>query len=209
MWNAVDRKTARAALAIPSEARVAVWHGRVDIYRKGLDILTEAWRQLCQVRPGQDLRLLMVGTGDDAHRLRKRISAMHLEGVIWIDEYTLDRAALQIYLSAADVYIFPSRHEGFPVAPLEAMACGLPVVAADAPGIPDILDDPENSGGLVVPREDVAALTSAIARILDDRLWGQTLGRRARRRLENHFSLEVVGKQLRNFLCRFSHQSLK
>jgi glycosyltransferase involved in cell wall biosynthesis len=55
------------------------------------------------------------------------------------------------YLSVADVYVFPSRHEGFPVAPLEAMACGLPIVAAYAPGICDILSEGEESGGLVVP----------------------------------------------------------
>lgn len=201
VWNAVDRKNARVALGVPPQALVVVWHGRVDIYRKGLDILTRVWRQLRRIREGQDLRLLMVGTGIDADRLRERISAMNLKGVMWINEYVLDRNIMKTYLSAADVYILSSRHEGFPVAPLEAMACGLPVVATDVPGIRDILEGAEQSGGLIVPREDVTALASAIARILDDVPWGRTLGKRARRRVENCFSLEEVGKQLRNFLC--------
>jgi len=201
VWNAVDRKKARVALGVPPQALVVVWHGRVDIYRKGLDILTRVWRQLCRIREGQDLRLLMVGTGIDADRLRERMSAMHLKGVMWINEYVLDRNIMKTYLSTADVYILSSRHEGFPVAPLEAMACGLPVVATDVPGIPDILEGAEHSGGLIVPREDVTALTSAISRILDDEPWGRRLGKRARRRVENCFSLEEVGRQLRNFLC--------
>ena len=80
------------------------------------------------------------------------------------------------------------------------MACELPVVAADAPGVPDILEEGEISGGLVVPREDAEALASALGRVLDDISWGRELGNRARRRIEAHFSPDVIGKQLRDFM---------
>jgi starch synthase len=117
-----------------------------------------------------------------------------------VDEYVRDRTAIQRYLSAADVYTLPSRHEGFPVAPIEAMASGLPVVAADAPGVPDILEGGEASGGIVVPRGDATALAEALGRLLDDEAWGHELGKRARYRVENYFSLEAIGKQLREFM---------
>jgi glycosyltransferase involved in cell wall biosynthesis len=199
-WHPMDRDQARAALRMPTDARVVVWHGRVDLAQKGLDILVEAWERVCRERAERDLRLLLVGTGPDADELHRRIAAARLPGVLWVDEFVHDRAALRRYLAAADIYALPSRAEGFPVAPIEAMACGLPVVAADAEGVADILEDGEASGGLLVPCRDPAALAQALGRVLDDEAWGRELAQRARRRAEACFSLEAVGEQLRAFL---------
>ena len=199
-WHAMDRSEARAELDIPLNAQVVVNHGRIDIHRKGLDILLDAWQQVLSERPERDLRLLLVGTGSDADKLHQRLAQMDLPGVMWRDEYVRDRTLIQRYLSAADVYTLPSRHEGFPVAPIEAMSCSLPVVATDAPGVPEILEGGEASGGLVVPRGDATALASALGRILDNETWMRELGQRARCRAELCFSLEAIGKQLRDFL---------
>ena len=201
-WRAMDRTEARAALGIPLDSQVVVYHGRIEISRKGLDILMDAWKQVCADRPGRDLRLLLVGTGSDADKLRDLIATMQLQGILWVDEFVHDRTAIQRFLSAADVYTLPSRHEGFPVAPIEAMACGLPVVAADAPGVPDIFEGGEASGGIVVPRGDATALALALGRVLDNEAWGRELGKRARCRAEECFSLEAIGKQLRTFLLK-------
>lgn len=200
MWQAMERSEARATLGIPIDAQVVVCHGRIDLHRKGLDVLVDAWEQVCRDRPKRNLRLLLVGTGSDADELRRLIAAKQLPGVLWVNEYVLDRTAIRRYLSAADVYTLASRHEGFPVAPLEAMACGLPVVAADAPGIPDIIEHGEASGGLVVPRGDAKELALALGRALDDEVWMRETGKRARCRVEDCFSLEAVGKQLGGFL---------
>lgn len=199
-WRAFDRSEARAVLGIPIDARVVVYHGRIDLERKGLDVLVDAWHRLCCERPSKDLRLLLVGTGSDAEELHRRIADKQLRGVMWVDEYVRDRTAIRRYLSAADVYTLPSRREGFPVAPIEAMACNLPVVAADASGIPDILEGGEAVGGIVVPRGDATAMALALGRVLDDEAWGRELGKRARCRAEECFSLEAIGKQLRDVL---------
>jgi glycosyltransferase involved in cell wall biosynthesis len=201
-WYALNRDEARSALGIPLNARVVVCHGRIDFHRKGLDILTAAWQQICCDRPNQDLRLLLVGTGPDSDKLRECIAKMQLRGVMWRDEFVNSRDLLRLYLSAADVYTLASRQEGFPIAPLEAMACSLPVVATDAPGVPDILEGGEVSGGFVIPREDVKALAKALGSILDNEAWGRELGKNARRRIEEYFAPEVIGKQLRQFLIR-------
>lgn len=197
-WQTGDRAAARRALGIPAAARVAVWHGRVDFRRKGLDVLLAAWRQVRDARPRADLRLFLIGTGHDADELRAELKGAR--GVVWIDEYVTDRARLRLYLHAGDVYAFPSRHEGFAVAPLEAMACGLPVVAADAPGVPDLLEGGEEAGGLVVPRGDARAFASALARLIDDEALCRALGMRARARVAESFALDAVGAQLRDFL---------
>lgn len=199
-WRAIDRNAARTAVRISLTAKVVVCHGRIELHRKGLDILLDAWDRICRQRPEQELQLLLVGTGPDANQLRDRIAAMQLRGLIWQDEFINDRTRVQQYLSAADVYVMSSRQEGFPVAPIEAMACSLPIVATDALGIPDILEHGETSGGLVVPRNNASALANAIGRVLDNPDWGQELGRRARLRVEQQFASEAVGQQLRDFL---------
>lgn len=204
-WQAMNRAEARTELGIPLDAQVVICHGRIDIHRKGLDILLEAWQQVLCDRRERDLRLLLVGTGTDADKLRQRISQMQLTGVMWKDEYVRDRTVILRYLSAADVYTLPSRHEGFPVAPIEAMSCGLPVVAASAPGVPDILQDGEASGGLVVPCGDSMALALALGSVLDNETWRHELGKRARCRAMECFSLEAIGKQLRDFFT-LSHK---
>lgn len=199
-FEPMARAKARELLGIAPATRVVEWHGRVTIRRKGLDVLLEAWRQVCAQRAGTDLLLLLVGTGQDADEFRRRIAATGLDSIRWRDEYVSDRAELLPYQSAADLFVLPSRHEGFPVAPIEAMAVGLPVVATDAPGLNDILPEGERSGGIVVPRDDAAALAEALGALVDDDERCRGLGRRARLRVESHYALEPVGLQLRMFL---------
>lgn len=199
-WYPEDREVVRAAVGVPPEAGVVAWHGRVEVHTKGLDVLLEAWSRLVDAHPGRDLRLTLVGTGKAASQLRELIRRAGRGRVTWRDEYLRDRGEVRRFLSAADVYAFPSRHEGFPVAPIEAMACGVPVVAADAPGVSDIFAEGERSGGVVVPREDPTALAAALARVLGDAGLRQQLGRAARERARDAFSLEAVGRELRDFV---------
>ncbi len=201
-WHAIDRADARTWLGLPHGARVVAWHGRVHLPAKGVDILMDAWQRVCEVRDGVDLKLLLVGTGENAADLRRMIAASGLSNILWVDRFVHDRAQLRLYLSAADIYAFPSRHEGFPVAPIEAMCCGLPIVAADAPGVPDIFEDGENSGGVVVARGDAQAFAEALGRMLDNGEWARQLGIRARSRVHRCFSLEAVGAELRTLLLR-------
>jgi len=201
-FDAPSRDAARETLGIPASARVAVWHGRVEVATKGVDVLVDAWESVCAARPGVDLRLLMLGTGVDAAWMHERLASGTVRGISWRDEYVQDRALLRLHLAAGDVFAFPSRHEGFAVAPLEAMACGLPLVAADAPGIPDLLSGGEESGGIMVPRGDVGAFAAALGRALDDVAWTTAIGARARQRVADRCAPESVGRQLRTFLFR-------
>jgi glycosyltransferase involved in cell wall biosynthesis len=192
------RQATRAELGIGSNTRVVAWHGRVQIPKKGLDVLLDAWARICSEQPDADILLLLIGSGRDADALRGRLHSN--TKVLWIDRYVFDRRELWSYLAAADIYTIPSRYEGFAVAVLEAMACGLPIVASDAGGVVDALPRAEEDGGIVVPAGDPQALAAGLRRLLDDQALADRLGRIAERRIDEEFSLEVVGQRLRQFL---------
>jgi starch synthase len=82
------------------------------------------------------------------------------------------------------------------------MACGLPVVAAAAPGIPDILIGGPDPTGILAPPGDARRFAEALGLILDNPGMARELGEAARLRARTAFSLEAVGSQLRDFLMR-------
>ena len=102
------------------------------------------------------------------------------------------------HLVSADIATLSSRSEGFAVSVIEAMACGLPVVATDVSGVAEAFG--EEVAGVIVPRQDPARLAEALARLLDSEPLRRELGERARRRAQKEFSLEVVGGRLRAFM---------
>jgi starch synthase len=118
-----------------------------------------------------------------------------LRGVHWHDEYTTDREIVRRQLAASDVFVFPSRHEGFAVAPMEAMACGRAVVACDAPGVVDLLRGGERTVGIVVGK-NASRLAGAMGRLLDDRERAWRMGEAARMRIEEGYSPGAIGERL-------------
>lgn len=201
VWYPASKQAARAKLGIPAAAKVAIYHGSIELSVKGLDLLLEAWEQVSLQYPREQARLLLVGTGGDAPEVSARISHRGLQ-VQWVNRWIHDRDELRGYLSAADLYVFPSRMDAFGIAVIEAMACGLPVVAAGAPGMADVLEQGELSGGLVVPSGNPAALAVAIRRAFDDEPFTIELGRRSLQRARAAFSMNVLGRQLREFLLQ-------
>jgi starch synthase len=198
-WQPVPRVEAREKLGLPVTARIAISHGRIDIFRKGLDLLLNAWSKLRAAHPDQDWRLVLIGAGDDAAEFRNLLGRQADLSVIWIDRYIRDRPLMRTWLSAADVYVMASRHEGFPVAPLEGMACGLPVIATAVPGIAELMGDEAPLPGIAVPIADVPVLADALERLLGNVVLLRDLGLRAKQRAQD-FSLASVGTQLRDFL---------
>jgi glycosyltransferase involved in cell wall biosynthesis len=197
-WRPVERSAARAALGLPAHAQIVTWQGRVEVHRKGLDVLLDAWERVCRERASSNSLLLLVGSGQDEKALRHRVDRLPQHRVHWENQYMLDRPRLWQYLSAADIATLPSRHEGFAVTVLEAMACRLPVVATNVSGVAEAFGD--EPVGLTVPNEDAAALASALGRLLDDESLRRQLGERGRQRVEREFSLDAVGGRWRAFM---------
>jgi glycosyltransferase involved in cell wall biosynthesis len=202
LWRPMNRDEARRELGLAAETCIVICHGRIQMRHKGLDVLLDAWERVRASRSDQHSTLLLIGSGDDDAILRERIDRLGPSGIEWIERYELDRTVMRRYLSAADLYVLASRAEGFPVAPLEAMGCGLPIVGSDIPAIRNILQHGSASGGLIVPPEDPRALAEALQSLLDNPDLRRDLGRNARRNVEERFSIESVGQQLDQMLRR-------
>ena len=192
-WRGHDRLEARRALGLDPAGFIVMNHGRIEVRRKGLDVMIDAWKPFA-ARDGATL--VIIGTGADHDDFAARLAAARLPNLRWISEYRTDRPFLRRWLSAADVHLSTSRVEGMPVAPLEAMSCGLPIVATDAQGLSDILVDGEKSGGILVRRDDPHAVSASLRRLQDQPLARRAMGLAARERVECAYALPVVGAGL-------------
>ncbi|WP_190198008.1 glycosyltransferase [Streptomyces djakartensis] len=165
--------TARARLAplagVHPAAPLAVCVGRL-CRQKGQDVLLRAWEAVVQRVP--EARLVLVGDGPDRDRLREEAP----ESVVFVGAVP-DASP---WYQAADLVVLPSRWEGMALAPLEAMACGRPVVVTDVDGARESLP-PSFAARCLVPPEDPAALAGAVTELLAAPLLRETLGDQGRR----------------------------
>ncbi len=157
--------------------------------RKGQEYVIEAMALLREA--GVQTTLTLVGAGSDEAMLRKKVTDARLSGVVTFAGAQSDPRS---FLTDADLFVFPSRQEGFAVALLEAMASGLAVVATSVGGNPEALVD--GKGGRLVPPEDPPALAAAIAELARDRSKLAEMGRFNRERADHEFSLEASAGQL-------------
>jgi phosphatidyl-myo-inositol dimannoside synthase len=140
-----------------------VWSGRMA-GEKGLDELVEAVRLL--LTEGLELTLVVVGDGPARPRF-ERLAGQLPAGRVEDYGYVGDRATYMSLLRGGDLFVHPSRAEGVPKALVEAMAAGLPIVAADAGSVSDVLGD--GARGRLVQSGDPLALADAVRSLLADR----------------------------------------
>jgi len=157
---------------------------------KGILDLMHAIPAVLRAVPGA--AFVLAGSGDiDAMKALARSlgleHAVHLPG--WVDGGEKEKL-----LREADVFVLPSYYEGLPIGVLEAMACGLPVVATSVGGIPDVIED--RSNGLLVRPGEPEALARAIVALLTDDALRVRLREAAHRDVRRRFSPETVIEDL-------------
>jgi L-malate glycosyltransferase len=196
------RVAMRQRLGIPDQAPVLIYVGWLG-HRKGTDVLFEVWRRLLERFP--DLRLLTVGDyrkdRDADAELKTLFEKTGLDANLlshpqWIRVGHVEDA--ERYLQAADVFVFPSRQEGFGTVQTEAMACGLPCVVNDLPGIScDIY--PDESVGFRVAGNDVEEFVRMVGDLLRHPEKRKQIGDAARQRVDEHFSSDAVAGRYLSF----------
>lgn len=185
--TAGQRLAARRALDLPPEAYVGVFLGRLDP-DKGLDLLLDAWGRLGST--ADQARLVIQGSpsmADDPAARREELRSKAPPGCHWLPM----ARDVTTSLRAADVVVVPTLvDESFGRVVVEALACGIPVVAARVGGIPEILDG--DLAGLLFPRGDVGALAAGLRDLQGWRSRRPELGRRCRSQVEGRFTLPAM-----------------
>ena len=165
------RRAARAAARARWQRPVIVAAGRLA-EAKNYPLLIEA---LALLRPRVPARLFILGQGDEDRAIRALVAARGLDAAVVLCGFQKNPWK---YIARADVFALTSRYEGFGNVLVEAMACGVPVVATRSSGTSDIVRD--GVDGLLVDRHEPAAVAAALERVLADEPLQAPPGRRRR-----------------------------
>ena len=195
--NAVDpaparsepaRRQARAELGLPPDAPVVLMVARQTV-EKNHPMFFRAARRVAQARPGTTF--VALGHLFDPPAMRRAVEAAGAADAVRIVE---QREDVGRWLSAADVFCLTSNEEGLPNVVLEAMAAGLPVVCADFASARDIVGG--EGLGVIVPRDDDAALAEAVVSLLGDEGRRRRLGDAGRALVRDRFPWERLVRDM-------------
>lgn len=189
-FRPISRRRARAVLGLP-EGPTLLFVGRMEPL-KGADLMLRAVAQL----PARNLQVVVVGGepqgNDEEARLRNLASHLNIgQRVHFVGAVPHD--ILPLYYNSADACVVPSYYESFGLAALEALACGVPVVAAQVGGLTSFLSHGRNA--LLFNEHQPEALAGAIRRLLDEPGLHTTLAANARRSI-SHLGWDAIADQV-------------
>lgn len=175
-----DRAGMRAALGMPEETVLVGMVARFA-HPKDHEGLLEAMRPL--LSDSDAVRLVLIGGGPEMPRIRRLAETLGVAGQV---VFLGDRDDIPQLLAALDLFVLTSKFEGLPISVLEAMAAGLPVIASEVGGVPELVTHGET--GMCVPAEDVEALREALCSLIADPAARERLGRKGRERARTEFT---------------------
>ena len=183
--NGVDPEPFRSAnpaeVGVPKGALTIGFVGRF-VEWKGVMTLAEAWPTVARELP--DAHLVLVGEGEMEGEMRDRLR--NVDRVHWLGF----RRDIPGVMQSLDILAFPSKMEGFGLAALEAMAAGVPVVAARACALPELIDDGRH--GFLVTPDEPSELAEALIRLGKDEALRRAMGERGAERVDRDFSLTAM-----------------
>jgi glycosyltransferase involved in cell wall biosynthesis len=193
-----DRESIRADLGVTARDVLILSVGRL-VYQKGHEYLVQAMESLRGELP--HTKAVICGEGPLRRQLQSQIDRLGLGGVVTLLGNRLD---IDRFLGSADIFVLPSRWEGLPVALLEAMDAGLPVVATRVEGVEEVVQN--ETHGLLVPPEDARALAESIRRLVLNPDLRQKMSLGARARIREAYTIDIMCEKylalMRNLLAQ-------
>ncbi len=175
----------RETIGVQNE-KLILYTGRLSA-EKGVDVLIAAYAALDKSLPS---KLYILGDGPETARLRQLIKYYRQEDRVMMQPAVDD---VTPYLYSADIFVMPSYFEGLSNSVLEAMACGIPVIATRVTGNKELITD--GITGLLVEPHNKAQLTEAISYLIKNPDEGSELGRKAQELVKEHFDLYLVAER--------------
>jgi len=183
----VDHTVFRPRLDVtPVKGRIMVTSSS-DVPMKGLVPLLEA---VAKLRTEREIELVVIGNPRPEGRVAKAIERLDLAPIVRCVTGITDDELARNY-AQAEVAVVPSLYEGFSLPAIEAMACGVALVATTGGALPEVVGT-DGETGLLVPPDDPGALASAIGRLLDDDELRSRLGSAGRERVLGRFTWQVT-----------------
>jgi glycosyltransferase involved in cell wall biosynthesis len=183
-------------LAKKSSKTTLIYVGRL-VKTKGVHILLDAFHQI--LKNGISASLIIAGDGPEREKL---VSLTHRLGISSNTHFHGSVKNVAPLLQKSDVFVLPSSVEGLPNALLEAMSCGLAVVATRVGGNTEIIEDGIN--GLLIDPEDSQLLSITLMKILKEKETIEKLGRNARKTIEDGFSIDYITTEHEKFYKELS-----
>lgn len=172
----------RSELGLAASDRVITCVGRL-VTDKGQRFLVEAMSEVVRHYPSAILVLL--GDGPSGEELKTLTRELQLESYV---RFAGERTDVPAILAMTEIFVLPSLAEGIPLAVIEAMAAGKPVVATAVPGNVDVIED--DRFGRLVPSKDAGALARAICALLAEPIQAEEMARRAQARVRERFNIK-------------------
>ena len=172
----------------PVKGRIMVTSSS-DVPMKGLVPLLEA---VAKLRTERDIELIVIGNPRPGGRVATTMERLNLADIVTTVSGVTDEELARLY-GEAEVAVVPSLYEGFSLPAIEAMACGVPVVATTGGALPEVVGH-DNETGLLVTPDDPDALVVAIRRLLDDADLRARLGAAGRERVIHRFTWQVTAR---------------
>jgi glycosyltransferase involved in cell wall biosynthesis len=181
-----NKEQVKAEIGWPGETTLVTFVGRL-VPAKGVDWLFEVWQHVA--RQHRQARLLIVGDGPERTALEVKVQDLGIKDAV---AFVGRQTDVFKFLAASDVFVLPSRQEGTSNALLEAMAQSLPVVVADdlLGGNRGVVNDQQD--GYVIKFGDSEAFVETLCKLLENAGLRREMGRRARKKIEEEFSIESV-----------------
>jgi glycosyltransferase involved in cell wall biosynthesis len=197
-----DRADVRAELGVAPDAALIGAVGRLTADKGGQDVLIRAVGRVRETCP--QVRLVMVGDGPLRPGLEQLTAQLGLTGTVI---FTGLRSDVPRLLGALDVFVLPSEREALPVAVLEAMAAGLPLVATRVGGIPEVVED--GATGFLVPPGDVAAMHCVLERLTGDPALAARLGAAGQAHVQAHFTVQQMVRQVERLYDQLAQRKIR
>lgn len=173
----LEKMDVRRKLGIAENAKVVLFAGSLS-YSKGVDVMFECAQRM------PDVLFILVGDG----LLKTDIKNCKFPGACPHEE-------MPKWMNAADIFVLPSRSEGTPVVILEALSCGIPVVASRIGGCPDVIRDGQT--GYLIPVGDVDMLQRKVRDLLNDNVNRNLMGKRGRKDMVEKFDNKKIAQRIK------------
>lgn len=187
-FRPMARKLARKQLGLATHGNIIIYIGALEPV-KGVNNLLHAFIELCNANVAPELILVMVGTGSLQKHTTRLIAKSDLNHRVIFHSY-LEQQLISLWLNASNVLCLPSINEGRANVLYEAMACGIPVVATNVGGTPEVVSS--NKLGKLIPPQNVRDLKNALADALSEKWDREIIRKQALLHSVTKYSRQVI-----------------